>query len=102
MLCCYLLSHSTDGHDHDNTVTFAEDASDCLFLTPQPTVGKKRAKLAAFNQNLHRQPTKVECAGKSKVQNKNDEQDASRARIAATAEANNLLLQQQLMFQMFM
>jgi hypothetical protein len=36
------------------------------------------------------------------VQTKNDERDASLARIAAAAEAKNLLLQQQLMFQMFM
>jgi hypothetical protein len=91
----------------DNTLTSVDNASCCLLITPRPTVGKKRAKLAAFKQQAqtkkaHHQLRKVECDTKKEMLTKTDERNASLARIAAAAETKNQLVQEQLMFQLFM
>lgn len=98
-----------EGTPDGDTITTIEDAANnsCLLVTPRPTVGKKRAKLAVFKQQqqqkrqMHnKRQIKVECD--VVMPTKSDERNASLARIAAAAEAKNLLVQEQLMFQLFM
>jgi hypothetical protein len=93
----------------------SEDAFDSSSLvTPRPSVGKKKAKLMAFADRRHAalvligdkgQETSSNAAAKVEFDNhgatKNNARNDSLIRLAAAAEAKNVLVQEQLMFQLF-
>ena len=90
-----------------------EDAFDSSSLvTPRPSVGKKKAKLMAFADRRHAalvligdKETSSNAAAKVEFDNhgatKNNARNDSLIRLAAAAEAKNVLVQEQLMFQLF-
>jgi hypothetical protein len=86
-------------------------------VTPRPSVGKKKAKLMAFTDSCrggaaagHKTSSNhaavaLACAKKVELDSRSAARNArndSLTRLAAAAEAKNVLVQEQLMFQLFM
>jgi hypothetical protein len=90
-------------------VALVDDIRNSSLVTPRPTIGKKKAKLMEFvdrcratghkttNKDILAATAKVEFDNAAKIARNN-----SLNRLAAAAEAKNLLVREQLMFQLFM